>query len=131
MSESPFYTRDSNLLRRNEIYLAILQHGLRHIRGADYHRDHRHCEIEAGHLHNIPSYIAGGDAANHLYYLCKEVPFYLLKLDRGVTACRELVERYVPLWIELETLVPIAGSPWESEWVALKARGWNYGRCEN
>jgi hypothetical protein len=98
------------------------------LRGAGYDGDHRHCEIEADHLHNIPEYVAGGDAANHLYYLAREVPYYLTKADLTAVASSELLRWYVPLWIELESLVPVRGSPWEKEWLELKARGWNYGR---
>ena len=98
------------------------------IRGAGYHGDHRHCLIEADHLHNVPEYIAGGDAANHLYYLSKEVPLYLRKIDWDVKACTELVRNYIPLWTELETTVPVEGSPWEKDWRDLKAGGWDYGR---
>ena len=128
VKQSAFYVRDPALLRRNEVYLEILKLGLMRIRGAGYHGDHRHCEIEANHLHNVPSYIAGGDAANHLYYLAKEVPFYLKQVDLKVASCTELVQSYVPLWTELELLVPVKGSPWEQEWLGLKAAGWNYGR---
>lgn len=119
--------RDANRLRRNELYLEILKLGLLGIRGAAYHGDHRHCEVEADHLHNIPNYIAAGDAANHLYYLAKEVPFYFTQLDPNVPACADLLRRYIPLWRQLETLVPVNGSPWEQEWRDLKAGGWNYG----
>ena len=48
-------------------------------------------------------------------------------VDRKVAACTDLVSMYVPLWRELETLVPVAGSPWEEEWRELKAGGWDYG----
>jgi hypothetical protein len=126
MTSSSFHTRDPNLPRRNEVYLEILKLGLQRIRGAGYHGDHRHCEIEADHLHNVSAYIAGGDAANHLYYLVKEVPFYLTKVDLHIAVCFDLVRRYVPLWRELETLVPVEGSPWEKEWRELKATGWDY-----
>ena len=122
-----FYTRDPNLLRRNEIYLKVLELGLLFIRGAGYDADSRRCEIEADHLHNIPSYIAGGDAAHHLYYLTSEIFFYLRKIDLKVPANMDLVRRYVPLWKELETLVPVEGSPWADKWRELKAGGWNYG----
>jgi hypothetical protein len=98
------------------------------IRGAGYNGDHRHCEIEAEHLHNIPAYIADGDAAHHLYYLTKEVPFYLSRVNLTIAACNELVRWYAPLWTELESLVPVQGSPWEQEWLELKTSGWNYDR---
>jgi len=58
---------DPNVTRRNEIYLSILARGLLSIRGAGYHGQHRLCEIEADHLHNIPWYIAGGETAHRLY----------------------------------------------------------------
>jgi hypothetical protein len=123
-----FQLRDPALLRRNELYLGILQLGLIGIRG-DFHRgDQRYCEIEADHLHNVPEYIAGGDAANHLYYLVKEVPLYLTRVDLKIEARMNLVRWYVPLWIELESLIPIEGSPWRDEWLRMKAKGWNYGR---
>jgi hypothetical protein len=127
-TESTFYQRDPALPRRNEVYLEILKLGLMFIRGGGYHGEHRYCEVEAEHLHNVPSYIAGGDAGNHLYYLAKEVPFYLTRVDLKIEARMDLVRRYVPLWIELESLVPIDGSPWKDEWLEMKAKGWNYGR---
>ncbi len=127
MTKPIIHQRDPDLLRRNEVYLEILEFGLMFIRGGGYHGEHRYCEIEADHLHNVPSYIAGGDAANHLYYLAKEVPFYISRVDLNIQARIDLVHRYVPLWTELESLVPIDGSPWKDEWLELKARGWNYG----
>ncbi|HEY2589888.1 MAG TPA: hypothetical protein VGI81_29355, partial [Tepidisphaeraceae bacterium] len=120
--------RDPNLSRRNELYLRILNLGLLRIRGAAYDGGHQHCEIEADHLHNIPSYIAGGDAAHHLYYLAKEIPYYLDRIDRTVAANVDLLRWYAPLWRELETLVPVEGSPWERDWRELKAGGWDCGR---
>ena len=128
MTQSTFYTRDPGLLRRNEVYLEILKLGLHRIRAASRRGDHRQCEIEAHHLHNIPAYIAGGDNAFHLFYLTKEVPLYLQRIDLKVEGTMELMREYVLLWTELESLVPVRGSPWEKEWLALKARGWNYGR---
>jgi hypothetical protein len=127
MTTTTFCPRGPGLLRRNELYLEILKLGLSRIRGTGYHGDHRYCEIEADHLHNIPGYVAGGDGANHLYYLTKEVRWYLSRLDLKIAACSDLVWRYVPLWQELETRVPVEGSPWEQEWRAIKAGGWNYG----
>jgi hypothetical protein len=126
-----FPHRDTNLSRRNELYLKILELGLHRIRGAAFHGDHRHCEIEADHLHNIPSYIAEGDAANHLYYLTKEVPLYLNRLDPSAPGNLDLPQRYISLWKELETFVPVEGSPWKNEWRELKASGWNYGETDS
>ena len=123
-----FYTKDPSVSRRDEIYLQILNHGLHHIRGAASNGDFKHCEIESDHLHNIPSYVAGGDAANHLYYLTKEIPFYLKQTDLSNEGNQFYINMYIPLWIELEGLVPIEGSPWASEWQAIKTGGWNYGR---
>ena len=113
--------------RVNEVYLRILNPGLLRIRGAGYNGDHQHREIESDHLHNIPSYIAGGDAATHLYYLTKEAPLYLAKIDRTVAANLVMLRMYAPLWRELKTLVPVEGLPWEKEWRELRARGWDYG----
>ena len=129
MTSERFYTRDPNLLRRNELYLLILKWGLHRIRDAGHAGDHRHCDVEADHLHNVPSYVGGGDAANHLYYLTKEVPFYISKIDQDGAANVRLLAMYSPLWRELETLVPVQGSPWENDWRALKAGGWNYGKA--
>ena len=128
MTTPSFFARDPALRRRDEVYLEILHLGLLRIRAAGYDGDTRHCEIEADHLHNIPAYVAGGDGANHLYYLAEEVPSYLRRIDFSLAACADLVRRYVPLWVELESLVPVRGSPWEAEWLAIKAAGWNYGR---
>jgi len=120
-------SRDADLTRRNELYLEILKFGLLWIRSYGHHGDHRHCEIEADHLHNIPAYVAGGNEAHHLFYLTKEIPYYLKRVDLKVEACLNLVKWYVPRWKELEGLVPVEGSPWEQEWREMKAGGWNYG----
>jgi catechol 2,3-dioxygenase-like lactoylglutathione lyase family enzyme len=126
--EALFYTRDAALHRRNEIYLRILYLGLIRIRAAG---DQRHSEVEADHLHNIPSYVAGGDAAHHLYYLRHEVPYYCWKTDKTVEENVAQLKMYAPLWRELETLVPVEGSPWAAEWRDLKASGWDYAGLGN
>lgn len=123
-----FFDRDPALLRRSEVYLKILEFGLIYIRAAGHRGEHRYCEIEADHLHNVPSYIACGDAAQHLYYLAKEVPLYLKRVDVKIEAQRDLLRWYVPLWTELESLVPLDGSPWKDDWLEMKAQGWNYDR---
>lgn len=128
MNSSPyqFHRRTPELPRRNEIYLAILNLGLDRIRGAAFEGDSRHCEIESNHLHNIPSYIAEGDAGHHLYYLASEVPFYLDDVGLLSLPNLSLLDWYIPLWQELEALIPIDGSPWEEKWRGMKENGWSY-----
>ena len=123
-----FYGTDKSISRRNEVYLRILNHGLHRMRDAAFAGDFRHCEVESDHLHNIPSYVALGDHANHLYYLAKEVPFYLSQADLKDEGNLFHLRMYISLWQELEGLVPVDGSPWAQEWRAMKAGGWNYGR---
>ena len=108
--------------------MCILARGIDRIRGAASRGNARHCEIESDHLHNIPSYIVSGDTANHLYYLAKEVPFYLQQANMKDEGNWLLLDFYIPWWQELEVLIPIDGSPWSEEWRAMKSAGWNYGR---
>jgi len=129
MKDKTYFPKiDPSVSRRDEIYLWILARGLDRIRGAASQGDHRHCEIEADHLHNIPSYIACGDSANHLYYLTKEVPFYLQQIDLKNEGNQWLLGWYISVWQELEGLIPIDGSPWAEEWRVMKSGGWNYGQ---
>ncbi|MEO0587789.1 MAG: hypothetical protein AAF078_09130 [Planctomycetota bacterium] len=121
-----FYNLDPNLPARDAVYLAILHESLIHIRNQGnaagtitaHHTDH---------LHNIPTYIAQGDHANHLYYLAVEVPLYLDRVRQSELEEPQLVRKLIPLWEKLESLVPIEGSRWQADWVAMKSCGWKYG----
>lgn len=130
--ELSFFARKEHCLsRRNEIYLNILDRGLHCIRDFANDGNFRHCAIESDHLHNIPRYIAEGDEANHLYYLAKEVPFYLEQIDQTHEWLGDQLRQYVAWWRELEALIPIEGSPWEKDWRALKAAGWSFGSSDS
>ena len=120
-NQSLFYQTAESVCRRDEIYLLILSRGLHRIRDAGYAGDAGHCEIEAEHLHNLPEYLAQGDTAPHAYYFVKQRPFYLNRIDMTSEANRLLLDIYEPLWRELEELIPIFGTPWEQEWLSLKA----------
>ena len=125
---SLFYNVAEGTCRRDEIYSYILSRGLHRIRDAAFSGDAKHCEIEAEHLHNIPTYIAGGDDAQHAYYYVVERPYYLKHIDQSSEANRWLLDTYEPLWKELEGLIPIRGTSWEKEWIEQKMQSKYPGR---
>jgi hypothetical protein len=90
---------------RVEIYLEILQHGLGAIRDAAVRGDARVCEIEADHLHNLPSLVDEKNEARHRYYLEQERQLYLDRL-KSVPDFKETfaLRRFRELWTALEAL---------------------------
>lgn len=91
---------------RDEVYCDILRFGLLHLRTAAGVGDSRTCEIEADHLHNIPSLIGEDNEHRHLYYYDGERTLYLERLAAQGAAVSErarfTLERYRELWAELE-----------------------------
>jgi len=96
------------MFSRNELYLHILEFGLLNIRAAAFFENTRLCEIEADHLHNIPSLIDEGSEFRHEYYFDKERALYLERLktlkgpDKPKSDMHRFVlGRYMDLWTEL------------------------------
>ena len=90
---------------RDEVYRDILHFGLLHIRNAGYAGDARTCEIEADHLHNIPSLMGEENELRHQYYFEAERTLYLERItaqDSPVAMSRKwTLARYHDLWAEL------------------------------
>jgi len=88
---------------RRDAYQAILGFGLLAIRAAACRGDATVCEIEADHLHNIPSLLDEPDQARHLYYVQAERPDYLDRIrehaDRNYL--NSTVDRYEAPWAVL------------------------------
>lgn len=114
MDDDLFFSTAETLSRRNEIYLKLLEIGLLQIRDAARAGDTKRCEIESEHLHNIPTLIACGDAAHHGYYWTKERPWYIECL-RHVATNQSTLAYCERLWGELESLIPLKGTPWETD----------------
>jgi hypothetical protein len=67
---------------RHQAYAEILQWGLLAIREAAHVGKFRICEIEADHIHNLPSLLDEANEARHHCYIVNERKFYLEQLDR-------------------------------------------------
>lgn len=76
---------------RSRAYLELLEWGLLATRDQAHAGHARLCEIEADHIHNIPSLIDEPDERRHLYYINKERGLFLQRL--GEVADAEYVER--------------------------------------
>jgi hypothetical protein len=76
------------------IYFAALR-----IRAAGAHKDSAICEIEATHIHNLPSLIKDYKVGKLLYYMDIEVPLFVGR-SRGVN-----INCYEPLWQNLRSFV--------------------------
>jgi hypothetical protein len=91
---------------RDEVYLDILSCGLLWIRNAGHSGYARACEIEADHLHNIPSLVGEDNELRHEYYFETERTSYLERIaELDSSAARPgsfTFERYRDLWAELE-----------------------------
>jgi hypothetical protein len=66
--------RDSSLIR--------IRWGLLAIREAAYAGKPKVCEIEADHIHNLPSLLDEPNEARHHYYIAQERPYYLKRLGQ-------------------------------------------------
>lgn len=99
-------TSDAGSRTRDDVYRDILAYGLLHIRDAAYARDSHVCEIEADHLHNIPSLIGEANELRHLCYYENERTLYLDRIsaqDSSVAVrVRFTLARYRDLWAELK-----------------------------
>ncbi len=74
-------TFDRNTMTRSEAYKHILTMGLLALRDrAPRFNSKRLTEIEAEHLHNIPSLIDEDNLHRHFYYFNKERPAYIESL---------------------------------------------------
>lgn len=105
-SESIAVMPSDGVRSRDEVYCDILHFGLLHLRTAARGGDSPICEIEADHLHNIPSLIGEKNEHRHLYYYDCERTLYLERLAVQGAAVSErarfTLERYRELWAELE-----------------------------
>ena len=73
-------------MTRSEAYKHILAMGLLALRDrAPLFNSSRLVEIEAEHLHNIPSLIDEDNLQRHLYYFNKERPAYIASLQELAT----------------------------------------------
>jgi hypothetical protein len=70
----------STLQTRQQAYATLLHHGLIAIRSFAWDGRVKLCEIEADHLHNIPSLLEESNEARHRYYLEAERTSYLDRL---------------------------------------------------
>ena len=92
--------------RRRQAYRTILGFGLLAIRAAACRSDAELCEIEADHLHNIPSLLDETNEARHIYYAQAEREMYLDRVrgraDRNYLS--STVDRYEAPWAVLTAL---------------------------
>ena len=65
---------------RERAYLELLQHGLVRVRNVAYAGQVDLCQIEADHLHNIPTLIGESNEHRHVYYIVQERGLYLQRL---------------------------------------------------
>lgn len=95
---------------RREAYQGILGYGLLAIRAAAYQQRPELCEIEAEHLHNIPSLLDEINERRHIYYIMAERPCYLERVrehaDRNYLS--GTVERYKEPWALLMKFATLA-----------------------
>jgi hypothetical protein len=89
---------------RDEIYIDILHAGLLFIRAAGWSNNVRICEIEADHLHNIPSLIGEKNDLRHRYYFDVERMSYIERIAKENVPSelsRGTADRYRAFWEEL------------------------------
>ncbi|MEM8945981.1 MAG: hypothetical protein AAGD11_12465 [Planctomycetota bacterium] len=89
---------------RDEIYLLILHYGLLRLREAARAGLSAYCEVEADHLHNLPSLVGERNEHRHTYYFEKERTLYLERVDRSVPDIGYTLSRYDELWTQLADL---------------------------
>jgi hypothetical protein len=88
---------------RDRIYVQILHFGLLALRNGSSNGNLRYCQIEAEHLHNVPSLIGEPNDRRHDYYLDVEKPSYLEQVEGlSVPAMEFTLSRYAELWPQLE-----------------------------
>lgn len=94
---------------RNEAYLELLTHGLPAVRNLAQSEELDLCQIEADHLHNIPSLINEENELRHQYYIEKERELYLERLRQlGETAYLEtMLIWYSRAWKALASIAEV------------------------
>ena len=93
---------------RSRAYLEILTWGLLAVRDQAHAGRIHLCEIEADHIHNIPSLIGEPNEQRHLFYIVKERGLFLQRLKEVGDV--EYVERRVFYCSEpWQVLASIAG----------------------
>ena len=98
------------MANRNDVYLQILHFGLIAIRDAAHSGKSKYCEIEADHLHNIPSLIDEQNENRHDYYFGAERNLYAERLAQLAEselpgeAHKFALQRYKDLWAELQKI---------------------------
>jgi hypothetical protein len=93
---------------RQQAYLDLLSHGLVAVRNLAYGRKVALCEVEADHLHNIPSLLNEPNERRHIFYIVKERGLYLERLHR-MDACEHLESMTIWYGQSWRTLASIAG----------------------
>ncbi len=83
---------------RQAAYLGILHCGLLRIRELAHGGHTFQCEVEADHLHNIPSLINEGNESRHDYYMNTERQTYLNAVDRTLVNSDFVLARYKEFW---------------------------------
>ncbi len=86
---------DAIIQPREQAYLEILDRGLVRLRNCAYGKQTDLCEIEADHLHNIPSLLHEDNEHRHAYYIMQERGLYLERL-RKLGTSDDL--RWVSIW---------------------------------
>jgi uncharacterized protein (TIGR02996 family) len=79
------WTRDeaeSVVRSREEAYLDILHRGLVMVRNHAHADQMQLCQIEADHLHNIPTLLGESNERRHVFYLTAERGYYLERLQK-------------------------------------------------
>lgn len=103
--------KDQSMNERDQIYVQILHHGLLRLREAAHMSLNSYCEVEADHLHNLPSLIGETNELRHVYYFEQERTLYLQRVDRSVPGIEFTLNRYRELWEELAKITDAADKP--------------------
>jgi hypothetical protein len=104
-----------NMQIRNDAYREILQWGLLAIRNWAANKEHvKLVEIEADHIHNLPSLIDEGNEARHVCYIEQERELYLERLEKET--CIEykqfILARYTQPWEILKRIAEHERNEW-------------------
>jgi len=96
------HTAGTQVRTRDQLYLDLLGFGLLRVRNLAHDQEARLCEIEADHLHNIPSLVGEGNEHRHAYYFDDERKLYLERVGDQLDDFTRA--RYEELWTELQSL---------------------------
>ena len=93
------------LQARRRAYLELLEYGLVAIRNHAHAGRMKLCEVEADHLHNLPSLLYETNEFRHRYYICEERSLYVERLEQlGERAYPDSMRVwYAGSWKVLET----------------------------